>query len=78
MPARRHATRLDPAGCGRLTGQVPDFTGRAGFTVAGTAPDSHRLPFEPPPPNRGSWAAPRRSNGYVRGPTIVNRAASWL
>src|SRR5205823_6796983 len=46
------------AGPGRGTddgpGQVPDFTGVSpAFTVAGTAPEFHRLPFEPPPPKRG-------------------------
>ena len=31
----------------------------AEVTVAGTAPDFRRLPFEPPPPDRnGQWAAP--------------------
>jgi len=34
------------------------LTSWSAFTVAGTAPDSHQLPFEPPPPNRSSWAAP--------------------
>jgi len=31
--------------------QVPDFADGSAFTVAGTAPESRRLPFEPPPPN---------------------------
>src|SRR5438270_1749566 len=38
--------------------QVPDFADGLGFTVAGTAPDFRRLPFEPPPPSQSSWAAP--------------------
>jgi hypothetical protein len=29
-----------------------------GFTVAGTAPEFRRLPFEPPPPDLHLWAAP--------------------
>jgi len=58
------------AGPGRETdderGQVPDYAWLApGFTVAGTAPDSHRLPFWPPPPIRRSWAAPS-SGGWLR------------
>ena len=32
------------------------------FTVAGTAPESHRLPFEPPPPDVNPWAAPWSAN----------------
>ena len=46
-----HAPRLVPAEeTDDGPRQVPDFSPcEAGITVAGTAPDSHRLPFEPPP-----------------------------
>src|SRR4051794_6036565 len=55
-----HAPRLVPAGeTDDGPRQVPDYPRPSPrFTVAGTAPDSHRLPFEPPPPNSRSWAAP--------------------
>src|SRR5215208_3362756 len=38
------------------------------FTVAGTAPDFRRLPFEPPPPNVRSWAAPWSTDLLGEGP----------
>src|SRR6185369_9051645 len=41
-----------------------------GFTVAGTAPDSHRLPFEPPP-------AGRSSNGAKAGGRHPDRRRAW-
>ena len=43
--------RLDPAGdTDDRPGQVPDFPDLlVRVTVAGTAPESHRLPFEPLP-----------------------------
>ena len=46
-----HAPRLVPAEeTDDGPRQVPDFAGSSpAFTVAGTAPESHRLPFEPPP-----------------------------
>ena len=61
MTQPAHAPRLDPAEeTDDGSGQVPDFADRlVGVTVAGTAPESHRLPFEPPPPRKKSaWAAP--------------------
>jgi len=57
---RAHAPRLVPAEeTDDEPGQVPDFADGAyalgsAFTVAGTAPDSNRLPFEPPPAGRRS------------------------
>jgi hypothetical protein len=36
-------------------GKVVDLSG---FTVAGTAPEFRRLPFEPPPSGFTRWAAP--------------------
>src|SRR3954468_8764718 len=57
--SRAHAPRLVPAEeTDDGPRQVPDFAEQFGFTVAGTAPDSHRLPFEPPPPDLRPWAAP--------------------
>jgi hypothetical protein len=48
-----HAPRLVPAEeTDDGPRQVPDFTDMVGFTVAGTAPDFRRLPFEPLPPSR--------------------------
>src|SRR5438105_15220995 len=51
-----HAPRLDPAEeTDDGPRQVPDFPRPSpGFTVAGTAPDFRRLPFEPPPPDMKS------------------------
>src|SRR5581483_2621079 len=65
-----HAPRLDPAEeTDDERGQVPDFTETSAFTVAGTAPESRRLPFEPPPPSRSSWAAPQSAAVLGVGPT---------
>ena len=49
---RAHAPRLVPAEeTDDGPRQVPDFAGGLpAFTVAGTAPEFRRLPFEPPPP----------------------------
>ena len=62
---RRRPTppRLDPAGeTDDRSRQVPDFGRQVidlfGFTVAGTAPEFRRLPFEPPPSGFTRWAAP--------------------
>jgi len=49
---RLHAPRLVPAGK-RTTDQgrfLTSLTDWSAFTVAGTAPELRRLPFEPPPP----------------------------
>src|SRR4051794_9992385 len=58
--ARPTPPRLVPAGeTDDGPRQVPDFPRiGSGVTVAGTAPDFRRLPFEPPPPSFRSWAAP--------------------
>ena len=61
-----HAPRLVPAEeTDDGPRQVPDFADRwSAFTVAGTAPEFRRLPFEPPPPDLSSV-----------GGTLVGRAA---
>jgi len=47
-----HVPRLDPAEeTDDGPRQVPDFADVGRLTVAGTAPDFRRLPFEPPPPD---------------------------
>src|SRR5439155_20917643 len=63
LRCRAHVPRLDPAGdTDDRPRQVPDSPPEScdpnQLTVAGTAPESHRLPFEPPPSSTGSWAAP--------------------
>jgi hypothetical protein len=48
-----HAPRLVPAGeTDDRPRQVPGSAERFGITVAGTAPEVRRLPFEPSPPDR--------------------------
>src|SRR5688500_13083380 len=59
----RHGAHAPAAGPGRGNGRptkAGSWLGRSnsGLTVAGTAPDLHRLPFEPPPSDPRLWAAP--------------------
>ena len=64
-----HAPRLVPAGeTDDGPRQVPDFAGRSSsaFTVAGTAPDFRRLPFEPPPADLTSVGGTLVDGGATR------------
>ena len=68
--------RLVPAGeTDDRPGQVPDFAENFDITVAGTAPGSHRLPFEPPPVRLtsagGTLIAP---DDWTRSDGLSNRA----